>query len=97
MLPTMTGMPPLPPILPEATPTDLPDVPELVEDDLTVPVSSTPNQGSPMIGQLGMQYASALRPPSATAKVAIHTYRGLWIALALIAIMAGVIIALAVR
>ncbi|MEP6866641.1 MAG: serine/threonine-protein kinase, partial [Deltaproteobacteria bacterium] len=97
MLPPMTGMPPLPPILPEATPTDLPDVPELVEDDLTVPISSTPNKGSPTIGQLGMQYASALRPPSGTAKVVIHTYRGLWIALALIAIMAGVIIALAVR
>jgi serine/threonine-protein kinase len=92
-----TGMPPLPPILPEATPTDLPDVPELVEDELTVPVSATPNNGSPMISQLGMQYASALRPPSGTAKVVIHTYRGLWIALALIAIMAGVIIALAVR
>jgi hypothetical protein len=62
-----------------------------------VPVSSTPNSGSPAIGQLGVQYASALRPPSGTAKVVLHTYRGLWIALALIAIMAGVIIALAVR
>jgi serine/threonine-protein kinase len=94
--PLMMGMPPLPPILPEATPTDLPDVPELVEDDLTVPVSSTPNSGSPAIGQLGVQYASALRPSTGTAKLVGYSFRGLWIGLALIAIMIGVIIAYAV-
>ena len=97
-LPPMMGMPPLPPILPEATPTDLPnDVPQLVEDDLTVPVNSTPNSGSPAIGQLGVQYASALRPSTGTAKLVGYSYRGLWIAFALIAIVLGVVVALAVR
>ena len=94
----LTGMPPLPPILPEATPTDLPDVPEPVEDDRTVPISSTPNSGSPVISQLGMQYASALRPPSGTAKLVTRApSRWLWLGLALIAIMIGAIIALALH
>jgi len=94
----LMGMPPLPPILPEATPTDLPDVPEPVEDDLTVPISSTPNSGSPVISQLGMQYASALRPPSGTAQLVQRaTSRWLWIGLALIAILLGAIIAIIVH
>jgi len=93
-----SGMPPLPPILPESTPTDLPNVPEAVEDDLTVPISSTPNSGSPVISPLSMQYASALRPPSGTAKlVPDRSSRWLWLGLALAAILVGAIIALALH
>ncbi|MEO6773962.1 MAG: serine/threonine-protein kinase [Kofleriaceae bacterium] len=96
----LSGMPLVPPILPEATPTDLPDladVPELVEDELTAPIMATPNSGSPAIGQLGVQYASALRPLTATAKLVGYSLRGLWIGLALIAIVIGMVIAFAVH
>ncbi len=48
---------------PEATPTDLRDVPEVVEDDLTVPVTSPRQAGAmDLRAPLGVQYASALRP-----------------------------------
>jgi serine/threonine-protein kinase len=93
-------------VIPEATPTDLQratvdDVPEEVLDDLTVPVV-TPKGGMPLVmeppQQLSLSYASALRPSTGTAKLLDrHTSRGLWLALAIIAIMLGAIIALAVH
>jgi eukaryotic-like serine/threonine-protein kinase len=93
-------------IVPEATPTELPqavvdDVPEEVLDDLTLPVV-TPNGGTRLVmespQQLSLSYASALRPSTGTAKVLDrHTSRGLWLALAIIAILFGAVVALIVH
>ena len=93
-------------MIPEATPTDHPhaiveDVPEEVLDDLTVPVV-TPNGGMPLVidqpQQLSLSYASALRPSTGTAKLLDrHKWRGLWFALMIIAIVFGVVVALAVH
>ena len=94
---------------PEATPTDLPralggvddDVPEEVLEDLTVPVV-TPKGGMPLVmeppQQLSLSYASALRPSTGTAKLLDrHTSRGLWLALAILAIVLGAVVAFAVH
>ncbi|MEO8841834.1 MAG: serine/threonine-protein kinase [Kofleriaceae bacterium] len=93
-------------LIPDATPTDLPsavvaNVPEEVLDDLTVPVV-TPKGGTPLaIGQpqqLSLSYASALRPSTGTAKLLDRrTSRGLWIALVILAIVLGVVVAFVVH
>ena len=88
-------VPPLPAhLVPEATPVEHPPavVQDEILDDLTVPMS-TPNGG------LSLTYASALRPATSTAKMlpSRKRARGLWWALALVAVVLGTLIALAVR
>lgn len=75
----------------EAMPPDV--VPEHVEDDLTVPMI-TPQQGS-SIAPLSIQFASALRPSTGTAKVMPKDHRGLWFVVGVLAIAVGAMIALA--
>ncbi|HEX7700571.1 MAG TPA: hypothetical protein VF403_07620, partial [Kofleriaceae bacterium] len=91
--------------IPEATPTDHPnaiveDIPEEVLDDLTAPVV-TPNGGMPLVidqpQQLSLSYASALRPTGTAKLLDRRKSRGLWFALMIIAIVFGVVVALAVH
>ena len=92
-------------LIPESTPTDhlaaiAADVPEEVVDDLTVPVVTPKN--AMLLGeqpqQLSLSYASALRPSTGTAKlIQRRESRGLWFALMIVAIVFGVVVALAVR
>jgi hypothetical protein len=86
---------PLSPVVAEGTPIDLRDVPQYVEEDLTVPVMSTPPHGG--IAPLGVQYASALRPSTGTAKLLTKDYRALWFVVAVLAIAVGAMVALAVH
>jgi serine/threonine-protein kinase len=87
---------------PESTPTDLPedvpDVPEIVEEDLTVPVMSPPGPlAMDLRAPLGVQYASALRPSSGTSRLVPGGIRPIWIVLAVVAIAIGALIAVAVH
>jgi hypothetical protein len=84
---------PLSPVVADGTPTD--HIPQYVEDDLTVPVMSTPERGG--IAPLGVQYASALRPSTGTAKVLAKDYRALWFAIAVLAVAVGAMVALALH
>jgi len=86
---------PLSPVVADGTPTD--HIPQHVEDDLTVPVMSTPERGGLVIAPLGVQYASALRPSTGTAKVLPRDYRALWFAIAVLAVAVGAMVALALH
>ncbi len=91
---TPVEMPPLD-MIPDATPDETSPV-QHVDDDMTVPIQTTPGNGSSTIAS---SYASALRPSTGTAKLLPQHpgHRGVWLAVAICAIIVGVVIALAIR